>query len=321
MSSTVNREYKDRLFKFIFGNPEKKNWTLSLYNAINGSSYPDSDAEKIQIRTLNDVVYMSMKNDISFLIGNTMNFYEVQSSFNPNMPIRLLIYAGMVYGNYVKEPENLINIYSSKQQKLPVPKLVCFYDGSQRAEDKTVLSLSKSFADNVQADIEVNVTMLNINYGRNSELMEKCLQLSEYAMFVAEVRKNLKEEHDKGNSREETLSNAVSKAIEALPEESEIRKFLEKNRAEVTGMCLKEYDEKRTMELFEKEWKEEGRQEGLEEGEKKGLQKGEKKFSSLMAKLLSMGKMDDIRRVVEDEEYREKLYMEYGITGSVEKTS
>ena len=78
-------------------------------------------------------------------------------------------------------------------------------------------------------------------------------------------------------------------------------------------MCLREYDEKRTMELFKNEWKEEGRQEGLDEGEKK--------FSSLMAKLLSMGKMDDIRRVVEDEEYREKLYKEYGITGSVEKTS
>jgi flagellar biosynthesis/type III secretory pathway protein FliH len=155
--------------------------------------------------------------------------------------------------------------------------------------------------------------MLNINYGRNSELMEKCLQLSEYAMFVAEVRKNLKEEHDKVNSGEEAISNAVSKAIEALPKESEIRKFLEKNRAEVTGMCLREYDEKRTMELFKNEWKEEGRQEGLEEGEKK--------FSSLMEKLLSVGKMDDIRRVVEDEEYREKLYMEYGISGSIEKTS
>ena len=90
-------------------------------------------------------------------------------------------------------------------------------------------------------------------------------------------------------------------------------------------MCLREYDEKRTMELFEKEWKEEGRQEGLEEGlqrgEKKGIQEGEKKFSSLMEKLLSVGKMDDIRRVIEDEEYREKLYMEYGISGSFEKTT
>ncbi len=317
MSSTVNREYKDRLFKFIFGNPEKKNWTLSLYNAINGSSYPDSDAEKIQIRTLNDVVYMSMKNDISFLIGNTMNFYEVQSSFNPNMPIRFLVYAGMVYGNYVKEPENRINIYSSKQQKLPVPKLVCFYDGSQRADDKTVLSLSKSFADNVQADIEVNVAMFNINYGRNSELMEKCRQLSEYAMFVAEVRKNLKEEHNKGNSGEEALGNAVNRAIEALPEDSEIRKFLEKNRAEVTGMCLREYDEKRTMELFKNEWKEEGRQEGLDEG----LDEGAKMMGSLMSILYSVGKMDDATRAVEDKEFREKLYKEYGITGSIEKTS
>ena len=72
---------------------------------------------------------MSMKNDISFLIDNTMNFYEAQSSFNPNMPIRFLIYAGMVYSSHVKEPENQINIYSSKLQKLPVPKLVCFYDG------------------------------------------------------------------------------------------------------------------------------------------------------------------------------------------------
>ena len=94
-------------------------------------------------------------------------------------------------------------------------------------------------------------------------------------------------------------------------------------------MCLREYDEKRTMELFEKEWKEEGleeglmrgRQEGLEEGEKKGLQKGEKMMGSLMTILYSVGKMDDATRAVEDKEFREKLYKEYGITGSVEKTS
>ena len=56
---TINREYKDRLFKFVFGNPEKKNWTLSLYNAVNDSAYPESDAEQIQITTIDDVVYYS----------------------------------------------------------------------------------------------------------------------------------------------------------------------------------------------------------------------------------------------------------------------
>ncbi len=82
-------------------------------------------------------------------------------------------------------------------------------------------------------------------------------------------------------------------------------------------MCLREYDEKRTMELFKNEWKEEGRQEGRQEG----LDEGAKMMGSLMTILYSVGKMDDATRAVEDKEFREKLYKEYGITGSVEKTS
>ncbi|MBQ5439334.1 MAG: hypothetical protein IIT49_00965, partial [Clostridia bacterium] len=75
---STNREYKDRLFKFIFGNPENKEWTLSLYNAINDTSYENSD--DIQLTTIQDAVYMNMKNDVSFLINDIMNFYEQQSS-------------------------------------------------------------------------------------------------------------------------------------------------------------------------------------------------------------------------------------------------
>ena len=74
-------QYRDRLFKFIFGNPEHKEWTLSLYNAVNGTNYVNP--EDIQLTTLDDAVYMNMKNDTSFLITETMNFWEQQSSFNP----------------------------------------------------------------------------------------------------------------------------------------------------------------------------------------------------------------------------------------------
>ena len=88
----ANREYRDRLFKFIFGNPQNKEWTLSLYNAVNGSHYTDASA--IKLNTIENAVYMSMKNDVSFLIDNTMSFYEQQSTFNPNMPMRFLICAG-----------------------------------------------------------------------------------------------------------------------------------------------------------------------------------------------------------------------------------
>ena len=57
---TVNRQYKDRLFKLIF---KEKEDLLELYNAVNNTSY--DNPEDIEVNTLEDVVYMGMKNDIS----------------------------------------------------------------------------------------------------------------------------------------------------------------------------------------------------------------------------------------------------------------
>ena len=70
----INYQYKDRLFKFIFGNPVNREWTLNLYNAVNGTHYMDADS--IELTTIEDAVYMSMKNDVSFLFSEMMNFYE-----------------------------------------------------------------------------------------------------------------------------------------------------------------------------------------------------------------------------------------------------
>ena len=119
--SKVRRKYKDGLFCFLFGNEEYKNFTLALYNAINNSNYTNPD--DIHITTLNDVIYMSMKNDVSFLLAGEMNFYEHQSTYNPNMPARIFIYAGRVYNKFIHD--NKINIYSSSVIKLPVPRCIC----------------------------------------------------------------------------------------------------------------------------------------------------------------------------------------------------
>ncbi len=104
--------------------------------------------------------------------------------------------------------------------------------------------------------------MLNINYGRNRELLNSCEPLKEYAQFISDFRQGLTD-----GLNEET---AISKAIERLPENSKLRKFLLAHRAEVKRMCITEYDEARTMELF----KEEGREEGLERGLEVGLERG-----------------------------------------------
>ena len=70
---SINNEHKDRVFKFLFGSRENRAWTLALYNAINGSSYDNPD--DIQFNTIEDAVYLGMKNDVSFIIVDELNLW------------------------------------------------------------------------------------------------------------------------------------------------------------------------------------------------------------------------------------------------------
>ena len=126
-----NREYKSRLFGFIFGREENKIWTLALYNAINKTAH--TNPEDITINTIEDVVYLGMKNDLSLLVSDvvslyrTMEIYEQQSTLNPNMPVREFMYAGKLYDKYLYSSR--YNRYGRKLLPLPIPKLVVLYNG------------------------------------------------------------------------------------------------------------------------------------------------------------------------------------------------
>ena len=248
----INREHKDRLFSFLFGSESNKEWTLSLYNAVNGTRY--TNAEDIQFTTIENAVYMGMKNDVSFILFYVMNIHEQQSSYNPNMPVRQLMYAGKLYDKYIQVHH--LNIYGKKVVSLPIPKLVTFYNGTEGEEDK-ILRLSDSFRSDAEAyepDIEVKVRMLNINYGKNKELMDACRPLAEYAWVVEQIRGN----REAGME----IGEAVDKAINDMPLDYAIRMFLIGNRAEVKDMCITEYNEAETMKMFKEEGREEGRKEG-----------------------------------------------------------
>lgn len=229
--NNTNVQYKDRLFKFIFGNPEKKQWTLSLYNAMNGTNYTNPD--DLQFNTIGDALYMGMKNDVSFLVASDMNLWEQQSSFNPNMPMRLFLYAAQLYEKFVQTSDYYQ--YSSTLQTIPTPHCVCFYNGTQEQPEKQVLKLSDAYGGD--GDIEVKVTMLNVNYGKNQKLMEACKPLKEYAWLVDAVRKNQKEKMN--------LDAAVDKALSEMSDDFAIKPFLLGNRAEVKSMLITEYNEQK----------------------------------------------------------------------------
>lgn len=241
----TNREYKDRLFKFIFGNPENRQWTLSLYNAINGTDYTDPNI--IQYNTIDDAVYMGMHNDISFIVIAEMSLWEHQSTFNPNMPMRFLNYGNQLYEKYIATTDYYP--YSETLQKIPRPVCICFYNGTREEPDRKILRLSQAYEG--EGDIEVTVTMLNINHGKNKKLMEACEPLSEYAWLVDAVRRHQKEKMN--------LDVAVDASLDEMPENFVIRSFLLGNRAEVKNMLLTEYNQEKVMQKERQEGRKEER--------------------------------------------------------------
>ena len=269
-----NRNMKSTLFPKVF---EDKKELLELFNAVNGTNYTDTD--ELEINTIEGVLYMTTKNDMSFLIDCTMNLYEQQSTYNPNMPIRGFLYFGQLYHKYIKTRG--INMYSSKLQKIPVPRYVVFYNGTKDEPDEKILLLSDAFQKEhegqyVHGCLECEVRMLNINYGHNKELMEKCRRLEEYAIFIEKVREYAKQFPKR-------LDMAITKAIEDCISNNILKDFLIEQQSEVLEMVLYSFDK----ELYEKDLK----QIAFEEGENAGFEKGEKnKLKAQVQKKLSKGK-------------------------------
>lgn len=242
-----NREYKDRLFRLVF---KEKKYLLELYNAVNNTHYQNPEA--LQVNTLANVIYISMKNDISFLVSGTMNLYEHQSSYNPNMPIRGLMYFGKLYDKYIAA--NHINIFSNALKKLPLPQYFIFYNGTKDEPDQTLLRLTDAFDKNSGKNIpclECTATMLNINYGHNRTIMEKCRRLEEYALFVASVKSHLAD----GQSLEAAVTTSVDECISR----NILKDILTEQKSEVIEMVLETFNQ----EDYEKDILETERENGI----------------------------------------------------------
>ena len=260
-----NRRYKDSLFRYLF---KDKNNALELYNAVNGSDYKCAD--DLEVNTLKDVIYMKMKNDLSFIFGDFINLYEHQSSINPNMPLRGLMYLSELYHQiYGDDPR----IYSSKILKIKTPKYVVFYNGDDnRWSDEVIkLRLSDAFETPLPAteigDFEWTATVININKGKNAMIKNRSSVLSDYCTFIETVR-----ELYSTCSFEEALDQAVQRCIE----NNVLTDLLSKHRMEVKYMVLTEFDEQKYTDMVRAE----GKAEGLAEGEARAMVKMVETYSS-----------------------------------------
>ena len=185
--------------------------------SVNGTQY--ADPELLEVNTLENAIYVGMKNDLSFLIASRLYLYEHQSTVNPNLPLRFLLYISDLFSDIVKD----LNLYGSRKVKIPPPRFLIFYNGEKEQPDVQVLKLSELFSlPEDHPALELEAVMLNINKGHNRKLMEACRSLRDYAEYTDRVRRYAKEME---------LRKAVERAVAECIEEGILTEFLKKNRA------------------------------------------------------------------------------------------
>ena len=224
---TIRRTYKDTVFRKIFNNKEN---LLALYNALNGTHY--NNPEDIEIITLDNALFLKMKNDIAFLVStDQICLVEHSSTVCLNYPLRSLLYLTKEYQAILKQRNQ--DILSYTQVKIPTPRCIVLYNGPAQRPEREVMKLSDAFANqDVEGCLELKVEILNINYGKNESLQKACKTLEDYAILVAKIREYAREMDD--------LSMAVHKAIQYCIDHDHLRDFLILNQAEVAAMSLLE---------------------------------------------------------------------------------
>ena len=268
---------------------QDKNNLLELYNAISGKHYTDPGI--LEINTLENAIYMTVKNDISFLIDGRLSLYEHQSTYNPNLPLRFLIYIAKLYSRMTRNA----NLYGTKVIRIPPPEFLIFYNGKEELPDRTVLNLSDMYEkEDPHAGLELSAVMLNISGEHNQKLKEACRTLREYSIYTDKVRKYVGELE---------LADAVERAIRECIAEGVLKDFLEKHRAEAKELSIFEYDQEKHMrqerEEAYNEGVKEGRAAGLKEGHNAGLKEGQRaaRLSMIIQMLKNGMSEEDISRI------------------------
>lgn len=265
--ATVNHQKYDHVFKIVFG--ERKE-LLSLYNALAGTDYTDPNL--LEINTLEDAVYVGMKNDVSFIINDHLNLYEHQSTINPNMPLRGLFYMSDILRTMYYDKL----IYSKSRMDILTPTFIVFYNGLSIVPDNFELRLSNSFINKTDTpDLEVVAHVININYGHNTELYDKCQKLKEYAIFVEKIHSALT------GVAKENQAVLLAKVIDECIEEHILEDILGKERKRIMETILSQFDADKYVDGVRKE----SFDEGFDEGFDKGAESRQNEIDSLKASL------------------------------------
>ena len=249
-----DRQYKSTVFALLY---EDRNNLMDLYNGLYEEKC--TEPEDITVNTLRDEdgvqsgIFMKFRNDLSFIFDSYLHLYEHQSSVSDNIPLRMLIYVTVLIKRLVKTKD----LYRAKGIDIPTPRFVVFYNGKTDMPVKTELKLSDQFlAKDTDPQLELKVTVYNINTDKGSAVLEKSRTLREYMQFVDMSREALK-----GKVSEEEKRAALNNVMDRCIENGILADILREHREEIIMTSILQYDQ----EAHEAALYEDGREDGRED--------------------------------------------------------
>ena len=271
----VKRNYKDTVFIDLFTSWETP---ISLYNALFCSDVPKD--ERVRYLQVSNALYTSLRCDLAFTIKDELIvIIEHQSTINENMPLRILLYIAKLYENILEEEAR----YRRTLKPIPTPRFVVLYNGKERFPERSELRLSDAYMlKEVGIQLDVIVPVININYGNNKEIMERCPTLNGYSYMEDRIRRY--GAIDEGSK--------FDKAIEDCIENDMIKEYLQSEQKRVKNMLQAEYSFEKELQVRAAEEREIGMMLGIERGRLEGIERGSYETKIETARLMKSEKFD-----------------------------
>ena len=253
----VKYAVKDSVFTLLFseiGNVRK------LYGSLHDDEDNYSD-EDFKIITLENALINGQYNDLGFTVRDRLIILvEAQSTFNPNMGVRLLMYIAKSYHDYIIE--NKLNIFGERLIKLPIPEFIVVYSGAKR-QDVNEIRLSDCFESNVSPNIELVVKVIKKDETKTGILQEYLTFCDMYNRYV------------KGKKTAKEKFQGLRKVIYECIQNGILGEFLKKHQKEVENMLMTVLSPEQAIEFMKLDEYNKGIEDGEARGERRGIEIGE----------------------------------------------
>ena len=231
-------------------------------------------------------------------MDSVLNIYEHQSTYNPNMPLRELIY----FVTIIKKLIENRYLLSHKLVKIPTPKFAVFYNGDKTRPEREVLKLSDAYENQSdEPQLELMCTVYNINPGNNEDLKMRSQTLREYMIFVGYVNENLA----KAKKGEKDYETAIRDAVNRCIVENILKDFLLERGEDVQKIMMFDLTYEKQMENAKREWYNDGVEEGRASGIAEGRAEGYRRLVTSVIKKFQKNKSleqiaDELEESIED---------------------